>query len=131
MVIVDTLVIDANRRTGLALLAGAVVLAAVTGVADAGGRLLAAPAALLALVLAVRELRGGALLRADREGVVVRQGWRTVSAGWDRVERLRVVKDRRAELLEIDVGATVLVLSRQRLGRYPADVLDDLQALRP
>ena len=127
----DTLVIDTDRRSGLALLAGALVLAVVAVVADPGGRLLAAPAALLALVAAVRELRGGALLRADREGVVVRQGWRTVSAGWDQVERLRVVKDRRAELLEIDVGATVLVLSRQRLGRYPADVLADLQALQP
>ncbi len=126
----DTLVIDADRRSGLALLAGALLLAALTVVADPGGRLLAAPAAVIALLAAVRELRGGALLRADREGVVVRQGWRTVSAGWEQVERLRVVKDRRAELLEIDVGATVLVLSRQRLGRYPADVLADLQALR-
>jgi hypothetical protein len=41
-----------------------------------------------------------------------------------------VLRDRRAELLELDVGRTVVLLSRLRLGRLPEDVLADLQAVR-
>jgi hypothetical protein len=53
-----------------------------------------------------------------------------VSVPWDRVERMRVVRDRRAALLELDLGVTVVVLSRNRLGRWPEDVLTDLLAVR-
>ena len=126
----DTLVIDPVRRLGYGLLLLAVALAVVAVLADSAGRLLAGPAALVALCAAVRELRGGPLLVADSARVVVRQGWRSVAAPWPQVERMRVIKDRRAELLEIDIGHTVLLLSRARLGRYPADVLTDLLAIR-
>jgi hypothetical protein len=46
------------------------------------------------------------------------------------VTRLRVVTDRRAPLLEVDLEHRVLVLSRGRLGRSPHEVLDELEALR-
>jgi len=126
----DTLVIEPVRRLGYGMLLLAAALAAVAVLVDSAGRLLAGPAAVIALGVAVRELRGGPLLVADSTRVVVRQGWRTVAAPWPQVERMRVIKDRRAELLEIDIGRTVLLLSRARLGRYPADVLTDLLALR-
>ena len=127
---VDTLVVGASRRLARGLLAGAGVLAVVTVLSDPAGRLLTAPAALVALVLGVRDLRAGPVLVADDGGVAVNTGWRHVRAPWGDVERLRVVRDRRAELLELDVGRTVLLLSRTRLGRVPADVLTDLLAVR-
>ncbi len=128
---VDTLVIDPPRRLAYGLLALAVVLAAAGVLADPAGQLLALPAAGVALLVALQELRAGAVLVADRCRVVARQGWRRVDVTWSDVERLRVVKDRRTELLEIDLGHTTVLLSRARLGRYPADVLADLRALRP
>jgi hypothetical protein len=129
-VTVDTLVIAPLRRLGFGLLALSVVLVVVTLLSDPAGRLLTAPAAVAALVLAVRELRAGPVLSADASGFAARQGWRRVSAPWAAVERMRVVRDRRAELLEVDVGRTVVLLSRTRLGRLPEDVLADLQTLR-
>ena len=125
------LVCDTSRRLGFGLLAAAALLAVVTGLSDPAGRLLSAPAAVAALVLAARERALGPALLADHEHLVVRQGWHRVTVGWGAVEHLRVVQDRRAELVEIDVGSTVLLLTRARLGRYPADVLVDLLALRP
>ena len=127
---VDTLIVSPGRRHGYALVGLAVVLAAVAVGSDAAGRLLTAPAAVVALVLAVRELRGGPVLRADGHGIALRQGWRRVEAPWGDVERMRVVKDRRTTLLEVDIGQTVVLLSQLRLGRLPADVLDDLMAVR-
>ena len=127
---VDTLVVTAPRRLALGLVAGAAVLAVVAVLSDTPGRLLAVPAAVAALVLGVRDLRGGPVVVADAEGVSVRTGWRRVHAGWGEVERIRVVRDRRAELLELDVGRTVVLVSRTRLGRLPADVLTDLLAVR-
>ena len=47
-------------------------------------------------------------------------GWRRVRAAWPEVERMRVVRDRRAELLELDLGHTVVLLSRTRMDRLPA-----------
>jgi hypothetical protein len=43
---------------------------------------------------------------------------------------MRVVRDRRTEVLELDLGRTLAMLSRARLGRPPAQVLDELLALR-
>ena len=127
---VDTLIVEAQRRSGYGLVALAAVLAVVTLLSDPAGRLLTAPAAVAALVLGLRDLRGGPVLVADAAGVQVRHGWRRVVAGWPEVERMRVLRDRRAELLELDLGRTVVLLSRLRLGRLPEDVLADLQAVR-
>jgi hypothetical protein len=129
-VTVDTFVVPAPRRLARGLLATAAVLVVVTVLSDPAGRLLAAPAALAALVLGLRELRGGPVLSADADGVTALSGWRRVHADWRAVERMRVVRDRRAELLELDVGDTVVLLSRTRLGRLPEEVLTDLLAVR-
>lgn len=126
----DTLVVAVPLARAPALLALATVLAGVGVLADPAGRLLALPAAVAALALAGRDLGRGPLLRADDSGVDVLQGLRRVRAPWAEVERMRVLRDRRTELLELDLGSTLVLLSRQRLGRLPADVLSDLLAVR-
>jgi hypothetical protein len=126
----DTLVIEVPRRRGYGLVAFAVVLGVVAVLSDPAGRLLALPAALAVLALALRDLRSGPLLVADETGVRVLQGLRRVGLPWSTVERMRVLRDRRSELLEIDAGATLVLLTRQRLGRLPEDVLTDLLAVR-
>jgi hypothetical protein len=126
----DTLLVEAPRRRAYGLLAFAGVLAVTAALSDPAGRLLTAPAAVAVLALGIRDLRSGPLLHADDVGVDVLQGLRRVRAPWAEVERMRVVRDRRAELLELDLGGTIALLSRQRLGRLPEDVLTDLIALR-
>jgi hypothetical protein len=126
----DTLIIPVPRRRAYWLLGLAAVLLVVTVLSDSAGRLLTGPAVLAVAALAVRDLRAGPLLVADARGVDVLQGLRRIRAPWAQVERMRVVKDRRTELLELDVGSTLLLLSRHRLGRLPEDVLTDLLALR-
>jgi hypothetical protein len=126
----DTLTVPVPPRRGQGLLALAVVLVVVTILSDQAGRLLTAPAALLTLGLAIRDLTSGPVLRADAVGLEVLQGLRTVRAHWSKVERMRVVKDRRTEMLEIDLGTTLVLLTRHRLGRLPDDVLADLLEVR-
>jgi hypothetical protein len=126
----DTLVIAAPRHRGYGLLALTAVLGVVALLSDPAGRLLAVPAAVVALALAIRDLTSGPVLRADTNGVEVLQGLRTIRADWARVERMRVVKDRRTEMLELDLGTTLALLSRTRLGRLPEDVLTELLAIR-
>jgi hypothetical protein len=126
----DTLVVEVPRRRAYGLLALAVVLFVVAWLSDAAGRLLAAPAAVAVLALAVRDLRGGPLLVADPAGIHALQGLRRVHVPWAAVERMRVLRDRRSELLEVDGGEALLLLTRQRLGRLPDDVLTDLLAVR-
>ncbi|MBK5306537.1 MAG: PH domain-containing protein [Frankiaceae bacterium] len=126
----DTLIIRVPRQRAYGLLALAAVLVVVAVLSDPAGRLLTLPAAVAVLALAVRDLRSGPVLRAGPAGVEVLQGARRLRVGWDRVERMRVVKDRRTEMLELDLGSTLALLSRHRLGRLPADVLTDLLAIR-
>jgi hypothetical protein len=126
----DTLVVPVPRRRAYGLLAFSGVLLVVALLSDPAGRLLALPAAAIVLALGLRDLRSGPLLHADEVGVDVLQGLRRVRAPWAEVERMRVVRDRRAELLELDLGGTIALLSRQRLGRLPEDVLTDLITLR-
>jgi hypothetical protein len=42
-----------------------------------------------------------------------------------------VVADRRAALLELDLGSVTVVLSRRRLGCPPVQALEQLEAARP
>lgn len=126
----DTLIIPVPRQRARALLALAAVLVVVTVLSDPAGRLLTAPAAVAVLALALRDLRSGPVLRAGPDGVEVLQGLRRLRAGWDRVERMRVVRDRRTEILELDLGSTLALLSRNRLGRLPEEVLTELVAIR-
>lgn len=126
----EVLVVTPARRIGFGALALAAGLAVVTARSDPAGQLLSAPACLAALAVGLRDLRRRPLLRADGAGLTVLDGWRRVTASWQQVERMRVVKDRRTELLELDLGTTMLLLPRSRLGRSAQDVLDDLLAIR-
>ncbi|MCU1590629.1 MAG: hypothetical protein JWP11_1885 [Frankiales bacterium] len=126
----DTLEVAVPRSRAYGLLAFAAVLVVVAALSDSAGRLLAAPAAVAVLALAVRDLRSGPVLAAGPQGVEVLQGLRRTRVPWPQVERMRVVKDRRTEMLELDLGSTLALLSRNRLGRLPEDVLTDLLAIR-
>ena len=119
------------RSQTVALIAAAVLLVLVGLSTDAGGRVLSWPAAALLLLTAGRDLALGPALSADSAGLVVVTGWRRVALAWTSVERLRVVTDRRAPLLEVDAGERLVLLSRWRLGRPPAAVLDELWAVGP
>jgi hypothetical protein len=119
-----------SRAAAVALLLLAVVLVVVATQTDATGTLLAAPAAVVALGLGLRDLLLVPVLRADATGLVVVHGLRRQTVAWSDVRRLRVVDDRRSTLLELDLEDDVVLLSRGRLGRDPRAVLDELQALR-
>src|SRR5689334_20900076 len=110
----DTLVVRLPRARAYGLFAFALVLLAVTALSDSAGRLLTAPAALVTIALAVRDLTRGSVLVADGHGVEALQGLRRLRAPWSEVEGMRVVKDRRTELLELDFGSTIAVLSSHR-----------------
>lgn len=120
-----------DRRLIWLQLGLAVCLLAAVAVADPAGRLLLVPAGLLLLVLGARDLLLRPVLTADPTGLRVVQGWSRREVPWSTVAGLRVVTDRRAPLLELDLGDTVVVLSRSRLGRAPYLVLAELEACRP
>lgn len=118
-------------RLGTVLAFGlAVLLLVALAVADPAGQLLAAPAALLALGYGVRDLVRRPVLLADGQGLRVLSGWRHVAVGWAQVELLRVVRDRRTPVLELDLGSTVVALTARRLGCPPEQVLRRLDELR-
>ncbi len=99
--------------------------------ADPAGRLLALPAAALLAAAGLRDLLLQPVLRADREELAVRVGLRWYIAAWADVVSVRVVTDRRAALLEVDLGGALVVLGRGRLGRPAQVVADELAVLRP
>lgn len=119
-----------RRLAWLQAVLGAAVVAAVP-VADPAGRLLLIAAGAVLVVLAGRDLLLRPVLAADAGGLRVVDGWTTRALPWSQVHGLRVVTDRRAPLLELDLGVSVVVLSRRRLGRAPDVVLDELRALVP
>lgn len=113
------------------LAALALVVGAVTSTVDRAGLLLAVPVVLGLTTAGVRDLVLRPVLSADAAALTVVAGGRRVTATWPEVDRLRVVTERRAPLLEVDLGEVLVVLGRRRLGRSPDAVLADLQALRP
>lgn len=115
---------------GLVLLVVGTVLALAGASGDAGGRLLAWSAAAVLIGAGVRALLLRPVLRADASGLSVVDGLRRTTVSWAQVEGMRVVRDRRTPLLELDLGRALVVLSRSRLGRPPTDVLADLSALQ-
>lgn len=123
-------VIEPPRQPTVLAGLAAVLLVVGAVVADTGGRLLVVPAAVFAALLVVRDLVGGPLVRADRDGLELLDGWRRVRSDWTGVELLRAVKDRRTPVLEVDLGYTLVALSRTRLGRHPEDVVAELAQLR-
>jgi hypothetical protein len=126
----DTLVVPVPRQRAYGLFAFSGVLLVVALLSDPAGRLLALPAAAIVLALAIRDVVSGPVLRAGPDGVEVLQGLRRTAVSWGQVERMRVVKDRRTEMLELDLGRTLALLSRNRLGRYPDEVLTELEGIR-
>jgi Bacterial PH domain len=105
----------------------AVVVAVLT---DAAGRVVALAALVVLGAYAVRDLVLRPVLVADREALEVRSGLSAVRVSWGEVDRIRVVRDRRAELLELEVAGRIVLLSRWRLGRPPGEVCEALDALR-
>ncbi len=117
-------------RTGsVLLLLTAAGLLAGAGVADPAGRLLLVAAALWLAVLAGRDLLLIPVLDADTARLRVVDGWRRIEVAWPRVENVRLVTDRRAPLIELDLGDRLVVLSRRRLGQSPQVIVDELTAL--
>jgi hypothetical protein len=114
----------------LQVVAGLVLLLGTT-LADPVGRVLLVPAGLLLAGSGLRDLLLRPVLTADRDGLTVVEGLHRRQLPWTEVEGVRVVTDRRAPLLELDLGTHVVVLSRRRLGRPPYQVLEELQQLRP
>lgn len=100
----------------------AALAAAVTGAVVAGG-------------YALRDLLVPDRLAADPDGLTIVSGY----AGrhrveWARIERIRVDSRTRAglrtELLEIDTGDMLYLLSTYDLNARPADVADELERIR-
>ncbi len=109
--------------------AGLLLLLAA-GFAEPMGQLLLLPGAAALLALTGRDLLLRPVLSADDAGLTVVDGWRRRAATWPDVEGLRVVRDRRASLLEIDLGAHLVVLSAHRLGTDPDAALLLLEPYR-
>jgi hypothetical protein len=116
---------------GWGQLALAALLLAGVPLADPVGRVLLLPAAVLLVVLGSRDLVLAPVLTADHQGLTVVDGFRRRTATWGHLRHARVVTDRRAPLLELDLDDVVVVLSRRRLGQPPALALQQLEALRP
>jgi hypothetical protein len=129
--------VTARFATGPPPLQGWAELAAAAGLLGAAfavdpvGRVLVAPAVVLLAVLGARDLLLRPTLTAGHEGLLVVDGFRRRAVRWPELARARVVTDRRAPLLELDLGDTVVVLSRRRLGQPPALALAELEATRP
>ena len=83
---------------------------------DTAGRLLVGAFALALTAFGARDLLLDPVLEVGEDGLRVVDGLRRVSVPAAQVERVRVVTDRRTPLLELDLGATIVVLSARRLG---------------
>lgn len=96
-------------------------------------------AGLAALVLgayALRDVVAPVRLSADREAVTVVSGYAgRQRLSWDEIEQVRVDERRRfgtrSNLLEIDGGERLYLLSSYDLNAQPQDVADALNGLRP
>lgn len=121
-------------ETGLAALAGLVVLAAAV-FADAPGRLLGVIAGIGLLGLAVTDLAWRPRLSASDSGLLIRTPARTDHLPWAAITAVRVDERQRMgrtnRTLEIDAGDDLIILGRRSLGTDPRDVAALLDALRP
>jgi hypothetical protein len=112
-----------------------VVLAAAFGGHDAIRWLIAVVAALALSAWALRDVLAPVRLAADATGVTVVAGFaRRRHLPWKQIERVRV--DRRthrglrSEMLELDAGDAIYLLSAHELGALPEDVAAALADLR-
>ena len=126
------------RREFLILkIVATLVLATVTvlTLGDLRGALLAGAATVAAAVLALRDVLAPVRLSADEEGLVVVKGFAgSERLPWSMIERVRVDTQTRftsrTELLEIDTGEGIFLLSRFDLGAPCQEVADQLRSLR-
>jgi hypothetical protein len=124
----------------VALAAIGLGLALAVLVVDAAGRVLVGAAALLVLLLAVRDVVARPRLAAGPDGVAVRTWITRRHLPWPGL-RIRVRETRRWGLrgrtLELDTGAgpddegVLVVLGRRDLGADPEEVARALRALDP
>ncbi len=119
------------RGLAWAQVATSVVVLALSSVADPAGRFLLVPAALVVLALGLRDALQRPVLRASDDGLEVVSGRHRVRCPWADVEQVRVLRDRRTPLLEIDLAGTLVVLSGRRLGVPPAQALAALAPWLP
>ena len=126
----ENLTIAPPRQITALMTVGMAALAGTAALADPAGQVLALPGALLLAVLIVRDLTLGPVLRADRDGLTVLSGRRQLQVPWADVVAMTVQTTRRTPVLDLDLGATVVVLGRGRLGRAPSEVLAHLRVLQ-
>ncbi|MFI6508438.1 PH domain-containing protein [Streptosporangium sp. NPDC050855] len=124
----DLLIIKAVAALALAVLT-------VLSLGDLRGMLLAGTASLVMGVLAVRDVLVPVRLTADGEGLVVVKGFAgSERVPWRAVERIRVDSrtrfTSRTELLEIDTGEGIHLLSRFDLGVPCQEVAEKLRSFR-
>lgn len=130
---VDPVAYAPTRQLTLTL-AGAAALAGALAIPVGNpGRLLMI---VLALALAAEALRCTVIrpvLRADTDRVRIRIRTGEHDYGWSEVASVRARSTRRlvtVNLVEIDLGETLIVIPAYRLGRPAADVVAELSALR-
>jgi hypothetical protein len=111
------------------------LLAGVFGAQDRRMLTAAVVATAILAVYALRDFVAPVRLAADLEGLTVVSGYagrRRID--WSQVERMRVdARSRgglRSELLEIDAGEHLFLLSRYDLNAHPVDVYEELLRLR-
>lgn len=107
---------------------GALLLVLTPGV-DAPGRLLAVPVALLVLAAGLRDLLLRPVLTAGADGLTVVSGVRREHVPWEALAAVRAVRDRRTDVLELDLGDRLLVLTARRLGAPVDEVVGELRQL--
>jgi Bacterial PH domain len=84
------------------------------------------------VVWAVRDVLYPVRLAADDAGITVLTGFaRRRHVPWSQIEAVRVERARRSEVLEIDTGDAIYVLSGPQLNAMPEDVAVELAELRP
>lgn len=119
-----------DARVSAGLVGLGILLAAVAVRADAGGRLLGLVAAVGLLALGVRDLLCRPVLAAAEQGLLVRTGARPRAVPWADVLALRVRRERRTQVLELDLTGGLVVLSGRRLGTRPEAALAVLERWR-
>ncbi|MFC4066885.1 PH domain-containing protein [Actinoplanes subglobosus] len=119
----------------VAKLIGAAALPALVAVFardDLARWLLAGAVATGIIVWAARDLLHPVRLAADDAGITVLTGFgRRRHVPWDQIEAVRVERARRSDVLEIDTGEAIYVLSEPQLNADPHEVAMTLADLRP
>jgi hypothetical protein len=110
-------------------------LAAVIGFPDPGQVIVVGLAALLLLVLALRDVLSPVRLAADPSGVTVAAGFRGRRAiPWADIEHIKVDARRgmflRSQVLELDAGEQLYFFSTNELSSPCEEVADTLTAIR-